>query len=337
MSDQRPRAASIRDVARVAGVSHQTVSRVLNGHPSIRDTTRVRVTEAMAELRYRPNRAARMLVTSRSRTLGVLLASSPSNYGPAQSVAAVEDAARESGYSVTIATVGTADRLSVEAAVDHLLAQSVEGVVVVAPQQQVVDVLRDQPLDLPFVSLQSAIGSDGRTFSVDQVAGARLAAVHLVALGHRAIGHLAGPPDWIEAAARRRGFEDAVAAADLPVVPVHAGDWSADSGFEAGRALLAEGPTAVFAANDQMALGLIHAAHAVGLHVPDDLSVVGFDDIPEAAHLLPALTTVRQDFAELGRRSVAELLASLGAGHPPYGGSVEPELVVRASTAPPRG
>ncbi|MFT2817180.1 LacI family DNA-binding transcriptional regulator [Leifsonia sp. A12D58] len=327
------RAPSIRDVARVAGVSHQTVSRVLNHHPSIRESTKARVLEVMEELQYRPNRAAQALVKGRSRTIGVLSAQS-SQYGPASSIAAIQDAARDAGYFVNTANLTSVDEASIEAAVDHLMYQSVEGIVVIAPQVRVFDALEQLSISVPLVTLQSAGRLNDKALSVDQIAGARLATRHLIELGHRNIYHLTGPQDWIEAEARMRGFLDEMGAQDVATTAPILGDWTAEFGYYAGRELLrVRDFTAIFASNDQMALGLMHAIHDAGLDIPGDISVIGFDDIPEAAHFWPPLTTVRQDFSELGRRSIALLLAQIaGEDTEPYRGSIIPELIVRSST-----
>ena len=182
----KSRAPSIRDVARLAGVSHQTVSRVLNNHPSIRDTTKARVQQVMDELQYRPNRAARALVRGTSRTIGVLSASS-SQYGPASSIAAIQDAAREAGYYVNTANLTSADPETIEAALDHLMLQSVEGIVVIAPQMRVFDVLDQLSMAVPYVTLQSTGHLNEHGLSFDQIAGARAATRHLIDLGHRNI------------------------------------------------------------------------------------------------------------------------------------------------------
>ncbi len=327
----------MRDVARVAGVSHQTVSRVLNGHPSIRESTRERVLQAMDELRYRPNRAARALVTARSHTIGVLSVSAAALYGPVSSIGAIQDAARDAGYYVSVAQLTDLSAASIDAGLEHLLAQAVEGLVVIAPQSKVLDEIGARGLDLPYVTLQGGAGHARTELSVDQVGGARTATRHLVALGHRRIVHLSGPLDWVEAQARRRGFEDELRASGLEVLPSPHGDWSAAFGYRAGLELLDdESVTAVFASNDQMALGLMHAAHERGRGLPADLSVVGFDDIPEAAHFWPPLTTIRQDFTELGRRTVGRLVAEIEGRAEESLGNIQPELIVRGSTATPR-
>ncbi|MDN4641318.1 LacI family DNA-binding transcriptional regulator [Agreia sp. PsM10] len=324
----------MHDVARLAGVSHQTVSRVINDAPNIRDETKQRVLDSMEQLQYRPNRAARALVTSRSRTIGILSASR-TNYGPAASIQAIEDAANAAGYAVTTANIHGFESTSIVRAIDRLLDQAIEGLVVIAPQRRVFDTLAGMALRLPIVTLQST-GTDGdRSLSVDQIMGARLATRHLIELGHRSIYHLAGPQDWIEAEARMTGFLDEMNAQDMPTTAPFLGDWTAEFGYFAGRELLrVRDFTAIFAANDQMALGLMHAIRDARLDVPGDISIVGFDDIPDAAHFWPPLTTVRQDFPELGRRCVALLLGGLDAGEQ-YDGIIAPTLVVRGSTGPP--
>lgn len=331
MQENGRRPPSIRDVARLAGVSHQTVSRVLNDHPSIRPETRARVQAVMDDLSYRPNRAARMLSTSRSQTIGILAASS-AEYGPATSIAAIEHAARERGYWVSTANIDPHEPASIEAGIAHLMAQSVEALVVIAPQVRVFRALESQSIAVPYVTLQSAYGQAAHNLSFDQIAGARLATRHLIDLGHREIYHLAGPRDWIEAEARMRGFIDEIIAHDLPMTAPILGDWTADFGYYAGRELLkVRDFTAVFASNDQMALGLLHAVRDEGLSVPRDISIVGFDDIPEASHFWPPLTTVRQDFAELARRCVELLLGDEATAEM---APLTPTLVVRGSSGP---
>ncbi len=323
----------MREVAAAAGVSRQTVSRVLNDHPSIRPATRERVLSAMADLNFRPNRAARMLTTARSRTIGVLASSASSLFGPASSIDAVEQAAREAGYFVTVAHAASLDGAELAAALDHLGAQSVEGVVVIAPQRAVQEAMSALSLSVPSVTLHGAgvVGDEG--VFVDQFEGARLATRHLIERGHVRIAHLSGPGDWSEARARRDGFVAEAASAGLEAVVSREGDWTAASGAAIGAELLAGGsaPTGIFSSNDQMALGVLHAARQLGLRVPDDLALVGFDDIPEAAFFAPPLTTIRQDFAELGRRCVARLVALIEGRELAFAAPVAPVLVQRDS------
>ncbi len=331
--EERTRMASIRDVARAADVSYQTVSRVLNGHPSIRPATKQRVLDAMEELRYRPNQAARALVTSRSRTLGVILGSR-GEYGPTSSLAALEDSARERGYWVTSAYLRDTAPETIRDAVEHLRRQAVEGIVVHAPQVRVFDVLAELDVGIPYLGLNTAERGIAE-LAEDQVVGGRRATEHLIGLGHVDIVHVAGPQDWIEAESRMRGYLHALSDADLPTRAPILGDWTADFGYRAARELSHRLDfTAVFAANDAMALGLLHGFRDVGIDVPRRISIVGFDDIPLAAHSWPPLTTVHQQFAGLGRRAVTELIRMIGTdGDLPDAPSLEPTLVTRASTA----
>ncbi|MEN0024948.1 LacI family DNA-binding transcriptional regulator [Microbacterium sp. LWO14-1.2] len=324
---------SIRDVARLAGVSHQTVSRVLNDHPSIRPETKAKVLDAISVLDYRPNLAARALVTSKSNMLGILSAT-VGEFGPTSSIVGIEDAAREEGYSVSTLNLSATSPEAIGSALRQLAREQVDGIVVLAPQVRVFHVLRAMASDTPFVSLQTASGSDGVSLSADQVAGARTATEHLIALGHSDIIHLAGPQDWIEAESRMRGYLEALREADLPTFPPIRGDWTADFGYFAGQELARRRDfTAIFVANDQMAIGLMHGFRDAGIRVPEDVSVVGFDDIPVSAHVAPTLTTVHQDFPELGRRAVRLLLAQIRGEDPPVFGSLQTTLRTRESAA----
>lgn len=334
------RPPSIRDVAKVAEVSYQTVSRVLNDHPSIRPATRQRVLDAMTQLDFRPNRAARMLASQRSFTIGVLATVMGSYYGPTSSISALEDAAREAGYSTLLASPRNVEPAELSDALEHLIREGVEGIVVLAPQTRIAAAIATLRKPVPVVMMQTDPGGGdgaGGGLSVDNHLGGALATQHLIDLGHRRLALLAGPADWAEAGARRRGFETALANAGLAPVAVAEGDWSAESGYAAYQRLHGADFTALFCANDQMALGAVHAASDRGISVPKRLSVVGFDDIPEASHFLPPLTTVRQDFEELGRRSMRSLLAMVEGTKESYDVPVRPRLVVRASTMPVSG
>lgn len=332
-SDAPIRTIGVRDVAALAGVSRQTVSRVLNDHPEVAAETKQRVLAAMAELGYRMNNAARSLGTRRSRTLGVL-ASDALQFGPSRSIAAIETSARRAGYWVSAAFADAGDAAAVVSAVDHLIAQGVEGIVVVAPHARTLEALDALRVGVPVVALHSA-GRGARGLSVDQAAGARLAVAALADAGHTRVAHLAGPVDWLEAESRADGFAAELAARGLPIGPIIAGDWSAGSGHAAASAVRESGVTAVFAANDQMALGLLGGLHEKGLSVPGDVSVVGFDDVPDSAYYWPKLTTVRQDFDELARRAVAALIGGAGADAVDLA-PVAPELVERDSVGAPR-
>jgi DNA-binding LacI/PurR family transcriptional regulator len=333
----RRRSAVMSDVAALAGVSHQTVSRVLNNSPQVREETRERVREAMRALDYRPNLSARALVTGRSRTLGVVTFDT-TLYGPASTLSAVERAAHAEGYFVAIVSIESLERATVVDAIERLRALSVEGILVIAPQVATTSALWSLPDDVPVVAVGGGPENGVAVGAVDQYAGARLATRHLIELGHRRIAHIAGPGTWSEAQQRIDGWRGAMDAAGLPTPPVLRGDWSPRSGYElAGRLFDSGEISAVFVANDQMALGVLRALHERGHDVPGDISVVGFDDIPEAEFFKPPLTTVRQDFAELGRLCVSLLLAEIEAdARSTSHSTVEPRLIARASARAPR-
>lgn len=331
----RPGPPGLHDVARLAGVSHQTVSRVLNNRPHVRETTRERVEQAVRELGYRPNVAARTLVTRRANTLGIV-AVRTAYFGPASLLAAIEQAARAEGWFVSIVSLRDLDGTALADALDQLQQLAVAGVVVIAPQRAAVKELRERPPVVPVVAVDGGLEADLPVVCVDQVAGAGLLTQHLLDLGHPTVHHVAGPEDWLEAEERVAGWREALRRAGAPVhEPVH-GDWTPRSGYEAGLRLAVDAAvTAVFAANDQMALGVVRALQDSGRAVPGDVSVAGFDDIPEAEFVGPALTTIRQNFAEVGRRSITHLLALVRGEAPPGDGVVAPELIVRTSTGPP--
>ncbi|MGS2643630.1 substrate-binding domain-containing protein [Streptosporangium sp. LJ11] len=324
------------DVATRAGVSHQTVSRVLNDHPNVRAETRARVLEAINELGYRRNMVARALVTRHTRTLGVV-SFDTTLYGPASTVYGIEQAARAAGYFVSMVSLKTIDTAGVRDALGYLAEQSVDGIVVVAPQRSAAPALADVPTDVPVVAVEGSHAGDVSVVSVDQVEGARLATRHLLDLGHETVWHVAGPSDWLEADGRIEGWSEVLTAAGRPIPELLSGDWSPRSGYEAGLRLAATpGVTAVFVANDQMALGALRAFAELGVRVPEQISLVGFDDIPESEFFTPPLTTIRQDFGAVGKHSIEVLLRQMEAGaewsHERH--VVPPRFVARASTAP---
>jgi DNA-binding LacI/PurR family transcriptional regulator len=326
------------DVAELAGVSYQTVSRVLHDSPNVRRSTRDRVLAAIRQLDYRPNSVAQALVTGRSRVLGVV-SFDTTLFGPASTLFGIEEAAHDAAYVISVASLKVLNRTSVLGAVDRLRRQGVDGIAIIAPQKSAVDALLHLPADIPVVAVEAGPDDSVAVVSVDQHAGAASATGHLLALGHRTVWHVAGPEDWLEAEQRIAGWRATLVAAGAPVPPILRGDWSPRSGYEVGRLLLEAGDvTAVFAANDQMALGLLRRLHEAGREAPREISIVGFDDLPEAAYFTPPLTTVRQDFAEVGRRCLHLLLEQVEGGRRSSARAVVPtELVVRRSTAvPPR-
>ena len=334
-TDPRPASPTIFDVARLAGVSHQTVSRVINNHSSVRESTRDRVRQAVDQLSYRPNAAARAMVGARSRNIGLITTGS-SDYGPTSTVLGLLSAARAADYSISLATAVDADPESVQAAVDLVLGQHVEALVVVAARVQILDAVAGLKLRVPVVVIESSGRTSRPSLSIEQYAGARLATEHLIALGHTEIAHVAGPTDHMDATERLRGWRDTMAEHGLVARQPLVGDWTPGSGYRIGEALTSRGPgfTAVFVANDQMALGCVHALAEQGIRVPDDVSVVGFDDIPEAAHFAPPLTTMRQDFRQLGTDILTAVLDVLEDPRVDPVTRLVPTLVVRRSTRP---
>jgi DNA-binding LacI/PurR family transcriptional regulator len=333
--DGPARLPGMQDVARLAGVSHQTVSRVLNAHPNVRPETKTRVLQAISELGYRRNTAARALVTRRSETIGVVTINT-ALFGPTSTLLSVEAAARQAGYFVSVASLSIADAAHMTRTLEHFMAQAVEGVVVIAPQVSVAKAAELIGAVVPVVLVASDVPKSAgyQSVSVDQQGGARLAVGHLIDLGHRDIAHLAGPIEFYDGRARVRGWRHEMKVAGLPVREPLVGDWSPDSGYELGRQLIKRGvPDAVFAANDQMALGLMQALGEAGLSVPEDLSIVGFDDIEGSAFFRPPLSTVRQDFAGLGRLCMTTMIAALEGRPAAKAVPIPAQLVVRASTA----
>ncbi|MFG1706035.1 LacI family DNA-binding transcriptional regulator [Nonomuraea sp. M3C6] len=337
MTTPKRRLPVMADVAKEAGVSHQTVSRVLNDHPNVRADTRARVEEAITRLGYRRNLVARALVTKRSRTLGVV-SFDTTLYGPASTIYGIEQAARTAGYFVSIVSLRSIDAGSVRDAIDYLAEQGVDGVVVVAPQRSAARALENLPSGLPAVAVEGTHRANVPVVCIDQIEGAKLATRHLLEQGHETVWHVSGPSDWLEAEGRLEGWRAALEEAGRPVPEPLAGDWSPRAGYEAGRSLAAmDGVTAVFTANDQMALGVLRALSEEGVRVPDQISVVGFDDIPESEFFSPPLTTVRQDFAVVGRHCIEVLLRQIDAGPTVYERLVvPPSFVVRSSSAPVR-
>lgn len=323
------------DVAKMAGVSHQTVSRVLNNHPNVSGHTKERVESAIAQLGYRRNTAARSLVTRRSRTIGVL-ACETGQFGPANTLLGVEQAGREAGYFVSIANLREVTDDSVNDAIAHFRNQSVDGIVILVPHPDVLAVLRDVSFPVPIVAVGARTGNQLTGASLNQRLGARLAVDHLIGLGHRRIAHISGPPHWIDAAERIKGWQESLAHAGLGADILLQGGWDAASGYRAGLDLIKQHTvTAVFVANDQMAVGVLRAVQEAGLHVPGDISVVGYDDQPEAEFFMPPLTTIKQDFEELGRRCMEAVLQQLDGDGGIGDQIVNPFLVIRATTAAP--
>lgn len=340
------RSPTMAEVAAEAHVSPQTVSRVMNGFEGVRPETRIRVEQAVRDLGYRRNFAARTLVTQRSGLIGVIAVGS-FLYGPTSTLATIERSARRRNYLTLLATITESSQEQFQAALDEFLDRSVEAVVVIAAREPLVRYSTSLDLGIPLIVVGPRPDDlpNARCISVDQEAGARLAVEHLAELGHRDIALLTGPRHWVDAQQRIQGALATCEEHDIHP-RIFSGDWSAESGYRAGTAIAelpaAARPTAVFAANDHMALGLIASLSENELDIPGDLSIVGFDDVPEAAFYTPSLTTVHQDFGELGNRAIASLIAMMGDpgednSPSPDFEPVVPHICVRNSTDAPRG
>ncbi|WP_216587454.1 LacI family DNA-binding transcriptional regulator [Streptomyces brasiliscabiei] len=331
----RPRQPSMADVARVAGVSAQTVSRALRGSPNVDPETRRRVLAAVEQVGYRFNSAARALSSGRSHTIGLVLLASGGYYSRSAVTAGVESAAGAAGYAVSIATIAALDTGLMEQSLSKLADQGVDGFVIAVPLISVTRKMEDITRDIPTVTLDGSRTAGARVLGIDQQEAGRVATQHLLDLGHRQVWHISGPDEWIEARRRRQGWQECLAAAGIEAPPILEGDWSPDSGYRQGQivAMIPE-VTAVFVASDEMAFGVIRALRERGRSVPGDVSIVSVDDIALAAYGSPPLTTVRQDFYRYGAAAVDLLLhgdeAEVDAS------AVTASLTARASTAPPR-
>jgi DNA-binding LacI/PurR family transcriptional regulator len=335
-SGRPARGVSMADVARLAGVSSQTVSRVSTGHPGVVDTTRRQVLDAMRELGYRPNSAARALKLGEFRTIGVIVFTL-STTGNSRTVEAIATQAAEEGYAITLIPVAAPTQDGVLGAFTRLGELAVDGIIVIMEVHLLDATTVTLPPGVQVVMVDSDAGDRYTVVDTDQADGARQAVRHLLDLGHHTVWHVTGPAESFAAERRAGAWRSVLQDTGRPVPPLQRGDWSAESGYRAGLAL-ADDPdcTAVFAANDQMALGLLRAFHERGRRVPQEISIVGFDDIPDSGSFIPPLTTVHQDFAEVGRRCVQGLLHQIrneAAG--PGTALVPTRLVIRDSTAPP--
>ncbi len=325
----RGKAPTIYDVARRAGVSHQTVSRFLSGTGGIRQENRERVEEALKALNYRRNNTARSLATRRTFRLGALVYEL-SGTGPGRTIQGATEAARRAGYALDIVSLDTAEPGELAAALQQLEVRDLEGILATAPTDAVEEALR--ALDLPYPLYVDRGDEEGVRRAVREELD------HLAGLGHSRIAHLAGPAAWTSARARHEHYRVWMEERGFEPLPAQHGDWSARSGYRVADALLdGTRPTAVFAANDRMALGLLLRLHERRLQVPGDVSVVGYDDVAEAEFFHPPLTTVRQDFDAMGRVAVQKLIRMVEApGTADEVALPDVRLVVRASSGPAR-
>ncbi|MGN7862363.1 LacI family DNA-binding transcriptional regulator [Microbacterium sp. 22303] len=323
------KSATIYDVARAAGVSHQSVSRYMRGL-DMRASTKAKIEKALETLSYRPNLSARALITGRSHRIGALT-HEVNQYGPGLIIQGATSAAREAGYLLDVVTLDMGDVGELNEALEQLLQYDLDGILAFASTDSVKSVFEQTDFGVP-----ALIAAEEEEFQVDASfdrPGIGQLVAHLVGLGHERLLHIAGPEAYSAARNRQHAFDAAVRHYGLEPSGRARGDWSARSGYEAVMAL-PEGdmPTAIVAANDQMALGAMHALAQRGLEVPGDVSVTGMDDTPEAPYFTPALTTVRLDFREQGKNALTALLNEIGQGeeHPNF--LPAPTLVIRDST-----
>ena len=333
MMNPKRKRVTIKQVAQEAGVSTQTVSRVTNDRPDVAPETRQRVLEVIERLGYQPSALARSLIRQRSHTLGVVTAGLE-YVGPSHTLSGITEQAEAMGYSLLLKELPEFDTSDVEPILNALLARQVDGIIWAVAEASdnrdwLADRLNDLPVPIVFLTMHQR--PDLSIVSVDNYLGGRIATEHLLKQGYRHIGHVAGPLEWWESRQRKAGWQNALLDAGIRVSEDQSveGDWSSESGEKAIRQLLDQYPEmdAVFVANDQMALGILQVTCRRGLKVPQDLAVVGFDGIPEAAYYWPPLTTVKQNLHRLGCIAVEQALRAIEASQEPKG-VYEPETIL---------
>lgn len=340
------RRVTIKEIAKEAGVSTQTVSRVMNHRPDVAPETRQRVQEIIDRWGYQPSYIARSLIQGHSYTLGVV-GYGLEYFGPSRTLSGIEQQANESGYALLLSLIRQPGNNDVEQLLRDMLARHVEGIIWAVPEiGGNRDWIRKEApqLSVPVVFLSMQPHLNLSVVAVDNRSGGRMATKHLLDQGHQDIGLITGPLDWWEARQRQFGWKDALKEAGITIEDnlVVEGDWTPVSGDRGLRRLLEQRPDlgAVFVCNDQMAMGALQAAHQMGRRVPEDLALVGFDDIPESAYFYPPLSTVRQNMDMLGCCAVRELARMIGASQQGKGVVepriilLQPELIIRESSVP---
>ncbi|URQ60888.1 LacI family DNA-binding transcriptional regulator [Pantoea alhagi] len=334
----KAKSTTLYDVAQYAGVSYQTVSRVINQAENVSEKTRQKVEAAMLALNYVPNRVAQQLAGKIGHTLG-LATSDLSLHAPSQIAAAIKSRAGEKGFNVVISMTEQSGAAAARAAINNLLAQRVDGLIVNIPlQDQEAQSLVALCQEVPVLFLDASPQLEANSVIFDPDQGARLGVAHLLELGHREIALLAGPRSSVSARLRFEGWQQMLAQHQLQATAVMEGDWSALSGYQQVTRLLNEGPQpgAILVANDQMALGALRAITEAGLKVPNDISVIGYDDTADSACFIPPLTTIKQDFRMLGKNSVERLVEMICQPDAPTRSELLPvSLVIRKTTAAP--
>lgn len=336
MSRVSAKPSSIADVARVAGVSVPTVSRVLTGAAKVSSDKRDRVLQAIDELGYRPNGAARALVSGKQKIIAVMT-SETSIYGYSATIQGIETAARADGYFVVISVVENPTSVEAERAVELVLGQPLAGIIVLKFDPVGIRVLEALPPDIPVVAVSGELGEGVSQASIEEVAAAEEIVDYVLSLGHETVHHVTVPASRDEDG-RTTGWRNALEAAGARVPAIVPATWDAASGVRIGRHLARDASvTAVFCGNDEIAMGVIAGLTDEGVRVPEDVSVVGFDDHPLAKVWRPGLTTIAQDFPGLGRQAFALLALQLAGDSAVAHSSSRPQLVVRSSAAAPRG
>ena len=329
---------TLHDVAKLCGVSYQTVSRVVNNSPEVSAKTRRAVLKAIQSLGYHPNQLARSLKTRRSFIVEVITFG-VETYIPRELIIAMGRAAIEHGYSLIFTDIPRDDPQEESRLLAHLNSGLIDGAIITAPvKSQLFDHLAAEPPLLPLVQIRNPRGSSAPSVSIDQGHGSLLATRHLLELGHRQIAEISGPLNYHEALTRHTTCLETLQAAGLtPVESIEAAEWMPREGYLAAEELRRRGKafTGLVVANDYLALGAILALNEHGLRVPQDVSIVGFDDAPESAYYLPPLTTIKQDYDALGYQSIhylVELIKNQDA--PAHQRILMPQLIVRQSTRP---
>jgi len=337
--------ATIKEVASVAGVSTQTVSRVINERPDVSPETRKRVKEVIKQLSYQPSALARSLISQRSYMLGVVTFGLK-YIGPSQTLNGISEKADELGYMLLMKEIGDLSIDRIDEVIDSLLAQQVDGILWAAPEISDNHMWVDTGFEkfrvpVLFIAMRPRHGVS--SIATNNYGGAAMAMQHLLSLNRKNIGHISGPMGWWEAEERKRGWHDSLISAGLDASEDRCveGNWSSASGEQAFLQLLETFPSmdAVFVGNDQMALGVLRAAHQRNIQIPGQLAVVGFDNIVESAYFYPSLTTISQDLQLLGEQAVEEVVDMIRVQQDnqpfvPQSRFIEPSLIIRESSSP---
>lgn len=324
------KSANIYDVAAMAGVSHQTVSRVLNDSSRVAEKTREKVQIAISELGYERNNAARSLVTAQTQMIGVVI-TNMGLFGPSNTLRAMEEQAMEYGYITVSVSVDGKSSASIETGIRKMKNLGVDALVMIAPQAVSLKLARPLLGGIPIVLLDHSREQGHFSVTIDDFEGAKKATKHLIDSGHAKLGHLSGPDGWLESEVRQRGFLETCKASSVESIVVFGGSWEPESGYDLAAEVAESGVTAVFCANDQSAIGLMRGLHELDVAVPGDISVVGYDDMPESKYMNPPLTTIRPDFQQLGKRLMRMLVEELNGEVSVRKELIEPDLIRRES------